>query len=113
VTVASLGVAAAALEDVDFALDRAAIRPEDAPALDANAHWLKANPGVLVLVEGHADERGSDAHNLTLGERRAKAARDALVARGVAPTRSTASSVPPAPSAWTRAGRRIAGRTSS
>jgi peptidoglycan-associated lipoprotein len=82
-------VATTALKDVHFALDRAAIRPEDAPALDANAHWLKANPGVLVLIEGHADERGSDAHNLTLGERRAKAARDALVARGVAPTRIT------------------------
>jgi peptidoglycan-associated lipoprotein len=70
-------------------VDRAAIRPQDAAALDANAQWLKANPGVLVLIEGHADERGSDAHNLTLGERRAKAAREALVARGVAPARIT------------------------
>lgn len=82
-------VATAALKDIHFAVDRAAVRPEDAAALDANAQWLKANPGVLVLIEGHADERGSDAHNLGLGERRAKAAREALVARGVEPSRIT------------------------
>jgi peptidoglycan-associated lipoprotein len=82
-------VSTAALKDIHFAVDRAGVRPEDAAALDANAQWLKANPGVLVLIEGHADERGSDAHNLALGERRAKAAREALVARGVAPTRIT------------------------
>jgi peptidoglycan-associated lipoprotein len=82
-------VATVALKDVHFEVDRAAIRPGEAPILDANARWLKANPEVLVLVEGHADERGSDAHNLTLGERRAKAAREALVARGVAPSRIT------------------------
>jgi peptidoglycan-associated lipoprotein len=78
-----------ALKDIHFEVDRAAIRPADAAALDANAQWLKANPSVLVLVEGHADERGSDAHNLALGERRAKAAREALVARGVPPARIT------------------------
>jgi peptidoglycan-associated lipoprotein len=76
-----------ALKDVHFEVDRAVIRPGDAPILDANAHWLKANPAVLVLIEGHADERGSDAHNLTLAERRAKATREALVARGVPPSR--------------------------
>ena len=77
----------AALRDVHFEVDRAVIRAGDTPILDANAHWLKANPAVLVLIEGHADERGSDAHNLTLAERRAKATREALVARGVAPSR--------------------------
>ena len=78
-----------ALKDVHFEVDRATIRPGEAPILDANARWLKANPEVLVLIEGHTDERGSDAHNLTLGERRAKAAQEALVARGVAPARIT------------------------
>jgi peptidoglycan-associated lipoprotein len=82
-------VTTAALKDIHFAVDRAAVRPEDAAALDANAQWLKANPGVLVAIEGHADERGSDAHNLALGDRRAKAARDALVARGIEPARIT------------------------
>jgi peptidoglycan-associated lipoprotein len=76
-----------ALRDVHFDFDRATIRPEDQKILDANAQWLQANPGAQLLIEGHADERGTSAHNMALGERRAQATRDALVARQVSPAR--------------------------
>ena len=55
--------------------------PTDAKTLDASAAYLKANPNQLVLIEGHCDERGTIEYNLALGERRAKAAMNYLVAR--------------------------------
>jgi peptidoglycan-associated lipoprotein len=48
-----------------------------------NAAWLKDNSHALLLIEGHADERGTNEYNLALGERRAKAAVDYLVSQGV------------------------------
>src|SRR5262245_25553117 len=80
---------AAALRDVHFDFDRWTPRPEDARVLDANARWLVANPGTLVLIEGHADERGTNEYNLSLGESRARVTRDQLVARGVVASRIT------------------------
>jgi peptidoglycan-associated lipoprotein len=68
---------------VYFAFNKADIAGGTAAILDLNAAWLKSNE-VLVLVEGHADERGTPEYNLALGERRAKAVRDYLVDRGVA-----------------------------
>jgi peptidoglycan-associated lipoprotein len=76
-----------ALADVHFDLDRAAIRPVDHSTLDANAAWLRGNGRAHLLLEGHADDRGTAAHNQALGERRAAAVRSALVARGVEPSR--------------------------
>jgi len=55
--------------------------------LDANVSWLRANPGALVLIEGHADERGTAEYNLALGERRAGAVMSYLIERGVRATR--------------------------
>ena len=78
------------LEDIHFDFDRYDIRPGDARILDASAAWLRTNPGTLVLIEGHCDERGTDAYNLALGDRRAKAAMDYLVSRGVQGDRITA-----------------------
>src|SRR5262249_49605383 len=49
----------AALRDIHFDFDRASLRAEDARIIDANARWLVAHPGTLVLIEGHADERGT------------------------------------------------------
>jgi peptidoglycan-associated lipoprotein len=80
---------AAALRDVHFEFDRAELRPEDARILDANARWLVARPGTLVLIEGHADSRGTNEYNLSLGETRARVTRDQLVARGVVASRIT------------------------
>ena len=51
--------------------------------LAAQARWLIANPNVRASIEGHADERGTREYNLALGERRANAARDFLLAQGV------------------------------
>jgi len=75
------------LPSVHFDLASATIRPADRQVLDTNAEWLKANPGQPIVVEGAADPRGTKDYNLALGERRARAVRDYLVARGVVPDR--------------------------
>lgn len=51
--------------------------------LRAQAEWLNTNAGVNVTIEGHADERGTREYNLALGERRATAVKNYLVALGV------------------------------
>lgn len=79
--------AIADLRDVYFGFDKYDIRPQDADVLEANAKWLKGHPSYLVMIEGHADERGTDAYNLALAERRAKATAEFLVSRGVAASR--------------------------
>ncbi len=77
------------LPSVHFDFASATIRAADTKTLDANAEWLKANPGRPVAIEGAADPRGSRDYNLALGDRRARAVRDYLVARGVAPEQIT------------------------
>ena len=81
--------AEAALKTIHFDFDKSEIRPGDAKILDANAAWLTANPKLLVLIEGHCDERGTAEYNLALGERRAKATQNYLVSRGVQAERIT------------------------
>lgn len=76
-------VAIEALKDIHFDFDKYDIRPEDAKILDEYTTWMKANPSHLILVEGHADERGTNEYNLVLGERRAKATVTYLISRGV------------------------------
>jgi len=82
-------VAVDALKDIHFDFDKYDIRPGDARILDESAGWMKANPNYLILIEGHADERGTDEYNLALGERRAKATMNYLVSQGVQATRIT------------------------
>jgi peptidoglycan-associated lipoprotein len=77
------------LRDVFFDFDKSTIRPDAARTLDTNIGWLKANASALILIEGHCDERGTNAYNLALGERRAKATQDYLEAGGVAAARIT------------------------
>lgn len=76
-----------ALKRIHFAFDQAVIRPGDARTLEASAAWLKANPNQLVLIEGHCDERGTSEYNLALGDRRARAALNYLMAQGIAADR--------------------------
>jgi peptidoglycan-associated lipoprotein len=71
------------LADVHFDYDAYTIRPKDSPILDENAAWIRANPTGLVLIEGHGDERGSSDYNLGLGDLRAAAARNYLIAHGI------------------------------
>lgn len=68
---------------VYFDFDQYVLTAETKGTLQANAGYLKNHPGVQVLIEGHADERGSDEYNLALGERRALAVKNYLVSLGV------------------------------
>jgi peptidoglycan-associated lipoprotein len=81
------------LRDIYFDFGTAAIRPGDVKILDANAAWLRAHPQLLVLIEGHSDNRGATSRknefNIDLGEQRAQAAMSHLVAHGVQPSRIT------------------------
>ncbi len=77
------------LRDIFFDFDRYDIRPEDAINLDGDADWLRSNANVLVLIEGHCDERGTNEYNIALGEHRAQATRSYLVAQGIAANRIT------------------------
>jgi peptidoglycan-associated lipoprotein len=73
----------AALRDLHFEFDRYDLTDEARRSLDDVAQALKENPRFSVLVEGHADERGTTEYNLALGERRAQTVKDYLVSRGV------------------------------
>jgi peptidoglycan-associated lipoprotein len=77
------------LKNVYFDTNSSTLRADSAAALTANAQWLQANPTVAVAIGGYADERGTQAYNQALGQRRAQAARDALVSAGVAAERIT------------------------
>lgn len=70
---------------VYFDFDRSNIKPEFAAAIRNNAESLRADPNLTVLIEGHCDERGTTEYNLALGERRARAVHQALIAEGVSP----------------------------
>jgi len=72
---------------VFFDTDRSTVGADQRPILDRQSAWMQQNPQVQVVVEGHADERGTREYNLALGQRRANAARDVLVAGGVAGAR--------------------------
>ena len=71
------------LRTVNFAYNSAALGDGARMVLEENASILRDNPSVMVTVEGHCDERGGVQYNLALGERRAGAVRDYLVAMGV------------------------------
>ena len=72
---------------VFFDFDKFNVRPDQRSTLDKQVAWLKANPSVTVVVEGHCDERGTREYNLALGERRANAVKDYMAASGVNPER--------------------------
>lgn len=72
-----------------FETDSYTIDAEDRAVLDSQAAWLLAYPNVTVTIEGHADERGTREYNLGLGDRRANAAKNYLVSRGVPASRMT------------------------
>lgn len=70
-------------DTVLFGFDSSALSADAMATLDKQAAFLNAKPALRVKIEGHADERGTREYNLALGERRASATRDYLVARGV------------------------------
>lgn len=68
---------------VFFTTDSSSLTPEGRSTLDGQARWLNTNTQFAILIEGHADERGTREYNVALGERRAEAVRQYLIAQGV------------------------------
>lgn len=67
-----------------FPLDSVQVSNEDREVIAAHARLLSSNPEVTVVLEGHADERGTREYNLALGERRAMAIQQLMTLQGVA-----------------------------
>jgi peptidoglycan-associated lipoprotein len=78
---------ASAGDRIFFAFDRSDISPEARETLSRQADWLRRYPNVNVTIEGHCDERGTREYTLALGERRAQAAKNVLVASGIPASR--------------------------
>jgi peptidoglycan-associated lipoprotein len=72
---------------VFFAYDSAVLSPIATQTLDRQAAWLKQYPTVVLTIEGHTDERGTREYNLALGDRRANAVRNYLIALDIDPAR--------------------------
>ncbi len=70
-----------------FATDQSTLPPEARATLERQAVWLQTYPNYALSIEGHADERGTREYNLALGERRASAIKNYLVALGIGPGR--------------------------
>ena len=72
---------------VFFATNESVLTTASRETLRKQAGWMRKNSDVTVVLEGHADERGTREYNLALGERRANAAKDYLMTYGVASNR--------------------------
>jgi peptidoglycan-associated lipoprotein len=71
------------LTTIHFDFDKFNLRPDARDIMAQNADGLSKHAGAVIKIEGHCDERGSEAYNMALGEKRATAARDYLVNYGV------------------------------
>ena len=72
---------------VFFATNESVLTTASRDTLRKQATWLRANSEITVVLEGHADERGTREYNLALGERRANSAKDYLMTYGVSASR--------------------------
>jgi peptidoglycan-associated lipoprotein len=77
------------LDDAFFAYDSTDLNDAARAALQKNVEWLKRWTSTRIMVEGHADARGTNEYNLALGERRADVVRDYLVSLGLPTERVT------------------------
>ena len=75
--------------DVFFAFDSIEIDDQSRAALQKNVEFMKRREAMRVMIEGHADSRGTNEYNLALGERRADAVRDYMVSLGIPSARIT------------------------
>jgi peptidoglycan-associated lipoprotein len=70
-------------DTIYFDTDQYNVDAEDQSTLDSQIGWLQRYPNARVTLEGHADERGTREYNIALGDRRANAAKNYLVTRGI------------------------------
>ncbi|MDR1677703.1 MAG: OmpA family protein [Deltaproteobacteria bacterium] len=73
--------------NVLFDFDRYNIRPDQVPVIDSKVAYLQDNASTSAVIQGHADERGTEAYNEALGDRRAKSAYNYLVNHGISASR--------------------------
>jgi len=70
-------------DNIPFAFDSAALSEKARQILKYDAEYLHKNPDLKITVEGHCDQRGTDAYNLALGDLRANSVKDFLVILGI------------------------------
>ena len=70
-----------------FPIDQSDVDQSGKDILLGQVDWLQANADYKIIIEGHADERGTREYNLALGARRANSAREFLVSRGIESSR--------------------------
>lgn len=70
-------------ENIYFGFDSATLTDEAQEILRKKARWLEQNPDAVIIIEGHCDNRGTEAYNLALGERRAESAKAFLSDLGI------------------------------
>lgn len=80
-------IAGLSFQPVYFRFDQSTIDSGETSKLDQVASYLTANPGTGVVIEGNCDSKGSDEYNRALGERRALAAKDYLLSKGISDSR--------------------------
>jgi len=76
-------------ESIFFEFDKATLTSVSQEILTKNGEWLRTNSDVMITVEGHCDERGTNGYNLALGDRRAETVKTFLVDLGVHRSRMT------------------------
>jgi peptidoglycan-associated lipoprotein len=74
-------------DTVRFEVDSSELTPEGRSILNAQAVWLRQYASYPILIEGHADERGTREYNIALGARRAETTKSFLLAQGISPQR--------------------------
>ena len=79
----------AGLSTVFFEYDKSTLTESENVKLQENVAWMKKNPGVMMNIEGHCDQRGSNEYNLSLGERRANSVKKMMVSMGIPANRLT------------------------
>lgn len=71
------------LKRIHFDFDKYFIREDMRPTLEENASWLLKFPSIVITIDGHCDERGTEEYNMALGEKRAESAKKYLMNLGV------------------------------
>jgi peptidoglycan-associated lipoprotein len=74
-------------ENIYFAFDSSALSEQAREILNSTADYLRTNPNITMTVEGHCDDRGTDAYNIALGKRRAESVKNFLVDLGIGTNR--------------------------